>query len=293
MQAAAEMSTPSATPSWLEVSRGMQPLIVSMPHAGIVLPAALQPRPVSSWLATVDTDWYIPRLYDFVSALGATVIRTSISRTVIDVNRDPEGQSLYPGQATTDLCPLTTFDGLPLYADAAGPDPVQVAQRRAEYFDPYHAALAQEIARLRAQHERIVVYDAHSIRSRVARLFDGDLPHFNVGTYAGRSCGSALTRAVADACRRMSLDCVVDGRFKGGYITRHYGDPSRGVHAIQMELAMRSYLREPAAPINEACWPPEFDAARAAPLQVVLESVLRACLDFAASSDRSSSRRVS
>jgi N-formylglutamate deformylase len=194
---------------------------------------------------------------------------------VIDVNRDPSGASLYPGQATTGLCPETTFAGVPLYHPGSAPDAAETEARRVAYFDPYHTALAAEIARLRSHHAAIVIYDAHSILSRVPRLFDGELPQFNIGTFDGASCDVGLTAAVAAACDSESL--VINGRFKGGWITRRYGDPSGGVHAIQMELAMRGYLDENSA------WPPPWKAARAAPLQQTLHQIIAATLSFATS----------
>lgn len=258
---------------WLHVHRGVAPLIVAFPHTGIDL-AGLDHRFVSPWLARRDADWWIDRLYAFAAGLGATTVRTTIARSVIDVNRDPSGASLYPGQATTELCPTTTFDGDPLYAGPV-PDAAEIARRRAAWFDPYHAALADEIARLRARHARVVVYDAHSIRSRIPRLFDGVLPQFNIGTNDGVTCAPELTAAVSAAC---GDDRVVDGRFRGGWTTRHYGNPAAGIHAIQMELAMRGYMAEPEPP-DEANWPAPPDPVP--PIAPALRAVLSACLDFA------------
>ena len=235
------MSTSPATR--IEVHRGDAPSILSLPHAGTGIPAEIAPQLVSPWLATLDTDWYIRRLYDFATDLGATVIGTSITRAVIDVNRDPGGASLYPGQSTTDLCPVTTFDGDLLYRHGKGPEAAEIDFRRLRYFEPYHAALRAELERLRADHGTVVLYDAHSIRSRVPRLFDGNLPHLNLGTHSARSCSPDLTAAVESRCARLPFSRVTNGRFKGGYITRHYGRPDEGVHAIQMELACRSYLQ--------------------------------------------------
>jgi len=259
-------------PSWLTLERGEAPLIVSIPHAGIAIPGDLADAYVSIESAQADADFYVDRLYAFAHDLGATVISTSISRSVIDVNRDPSGASLYPGMTTTELCPTARFNGAPLYREGCAPDAEEVAQRRARYFDPYHAALAAEVARLAALHPRVVLYDAHSILSRVPRLFEGELPQFNVGTFDARSCARTLTEHVVAACAEGSS--VVDGRFKGGWITRHYGAPANGVHAIQMELAMRCYLDE------DGPWPPAWNDARAAPMQVVLRNVLGACLAF-------------
>ena len=261
--------------AFVHLHRGDAPLIVAMPHTGTDL-AGLDGQFFSPWRARRDADWHIDKLYAFAADLGATIVRTAISRSVIDANRDPSGASLYPGQATTELCPTTTFDGEPLYADAT-PDEAEIARRRAAFFDPYHAAIAAEIARLRARHARLVLYDAHSIRSRIPRLFDGELPQFNIGTNGDVTCDPALTAAVSATC---TADQVINGRFKGGWTTRHYGQPANGVHAIQMELAIRGYAPEPTAP-DETNWPPAFDPAYAAPLAATLRNVLNACLDFA------------
>lgn len=261
---------------WLDIHRGDAPLIVAFPHTGSDL-ADVEAAFVSPWRARRDADWWVDRLYGFARDLGATTVRTAISRSVIDVNRDPSGASLYPGQATTELCPMTTFDGEPLYA-GDGPDADEIARRRLRWFDPYHAALESEIARLRARHSRVILYDAHSIRSLIPRLFDGELPLFNIGTNGGTTCDTELTRAVASICAASGESMVVDGRFRGGWTTRHYGRPADGVHAIQMELAMRGYLTEPATP-DETNWPAPIDTDPAA--APVLRRVLAACLDFA------------
>jgi N-formylglutamate deformylase len=266
---------------WLEVTRGEAPLVVSMPHTGTVIHADIEERLASPWLARKDADWHVERLYDFAAGLGATVVRTRVSRTVIDVNRSPYYESLYPGHATTELCPTTTFDGEPLYRAGPEPRPEEVIVRRALYFDPYHAALSAELARLKGRHGRVVLYDCHSIRSVIPRLFAGELPHLNVGTNDGRSCDPALTAAVEAVCDASPFTRVTNGRFKGGYITRHHGRPAEGVHAIQMELAMRGYLREPVGAVSERDWPPEYDEALAAPMRDVLRHVLEACLAFA------------
>lgn len=263
------------------MTRGEAPLLVSVPHAGTDVPDEYHPRLRSLWLARKDADWWVDRLYGFATTLGATMVRTSISRTVIDVNRDPSGLSLYPGQATTELCPMTTFDGEPLWHDGVGPDAVEIGTRRERFFDPYHAALGAELARLRQRHRVVVLYDCHSIRSRVPRLFDGELPHFNIGTNDGTSAAAALADRVDAACTVPGFTRICNGRFKGGYITRHYGQPRDGVHAIQMELACRGYMDEPSGSVDEHSWPSDFDPARADPLRVVLETVLRACLDVA------------
>ncbi|MHB8530332.1 MAG: N-formylglutamate deformylase, partial [Caulobacteraceae bacterium] len=227
-----------------------------------------------------DADWWVDRLYDFAPDLGATVVRTALSRTVIDVNRDPSGHSLYPGAATTELCPTTTFDGEPLYHSGRAPNDEEIGRRRSLYFDPYHSALRGEIARLGAT-RAIVVYEAHSIRSIAPRLFDGSLPNFNIGTNSGASCDPALAAAIEGVCARTTFSRVTDGRFKGGWTTRHYGRPSEGVHAIQIELACRGYMGDPAGPLNAGNWPPPYDPGAAEPMRTALRSILESCIAFA------------
>jgi len=261
---------------WLHIHRGDVPLIIAFPHGGTGL-GGVEPRFVSPWLARRDADWWIAELYGFARELGATTIATEVSRSVIDVNRDPSGVSLYPGMATTELCPTTTFDGERLYR-AYDPEEDEIDWRRRTFFDPYHAALGAEIERLRAMHPRLVLYDAHSIRSRIPRLFEGELPQFNLGTNDGASCDGALQAALAQVCAGSGQSWIANGRFKGGWTTRHYGTPETGVHAVQMELAMRGYLDEPAVP-DEANWPPPLAAEPA--ILPTLRALIGACLTFA------------
>lgn len=269
-------------PDWLQIHRGDAPLIISFPHTGTELPDALAAQFVSPWLARRDADWWVHELYAFAQAMGATTIRSAVSRSVIDLNRDPSGTSLYPGQNTTGLCPLTTFDNQPLYRDGHGPDEAEIARRRDTWFAPYHDALAAEITRLRAVHGTVVVYDAHSIRSHIPHLFDGQLPQFNLGTNGDTTCDNALTDVVDNLCAMSGMSHVRNGRFKGGYITRHYSDIPGGVHTLQMELACRGYMHEPEA-VDEHSWPTPLDPDHAAPLRATLQQVLDACLDFATS----------
>jgi N-formylglutamate deformylase len=276
-------------PSWVQVTRGDEPLIVSIPHSGEQLVPEMERQVVSPWLARKDTDWHIEKLYDFVPEMGATLVRTPLSRSVIDVNRDPSGKSLYPGQQTTELCPTTTFDGEPLYRSGQELKKGEIARRKIAYFDPYHAALAGEIARLKARHPKIVLFDAHSIRSVIPRLFEGTLSDFNIGTNEGESCDTALTATVEAICDATGFFRVTNGRFKGGWITRHYGNPAIGVHAIQLELACRSYLHEPdedrwgSGPpkYERGTWPPSFDDEHAAPIREAVYRILLACIRFA------------
>ncbi|QPC86910.1 N-formylglutamate deformylase [Mesorhizobium sp. NBSH29] len=268
------------TTPWLKIHRGQAPLLVSLPHTGIDL-AGLEPRLTSQWLGQRDCDWWIDQLYDFAQDLGATIIHTAISRTVIDVNRDPSGVSLYPGQTTTTLCPLETFDGEALYRAGEEPDGDEIAARRETYFDPYHAALTAELHRLRAAHSKVVLYDCHSIRSVIPRLFEGTLPVFNLGTDSGKSAAPELQARVEKIMAASGESHISNGRFKGGFITRHHGDPAGGIHALQMELSNRGYMREPLGAVTPEIWPTQYDAAFAAPMRKTLTEILTTARDWA------------
>lgn len=268
--------------TWLTVRQNTAPLLVSLPHTGTDL-VDIESTVASPWLARKDCDWWIDKLYDFAEELGATVIHTAISRTVIDVNRDPSGASLYPGQTTTGLCPTETFDGEPIYKPGLEPSPSEIDRRRAAYFLPYHAAIEAEIRRLRGMHERIVLYDCHSIRSVLPRLFDGTLPVMNLGTNKGASCAPALQERVTGLMASSGFSHVVNGRFTGGWITRHHGQPENGVHALQMELSNRGYMREPEEPGRPDNWPVPYDPEFAAPMRAVLTDILENCIAWAKS----------
>jgi formiminoglutamase len=254
------------------------------------MPVEVETRLVSPWLARKDTDWWLDQLYALAAVVDITIVHTAISRTLIDVNRDPSGRSLYPGQATTELCPRTTFDGEPLYRNSEVPSEAEIERRKARWFVPYHDALSAELERLRGAHDRVVLYDGHSIRSSVPRLFDGILPHFNIGTNGGASCAPELTTAVEAVCDATSFSRVTNSRFRGGFITRHHGKPQAGVHAIQMELACRSYLPEPIGCVDETNWPPPFDGIYAGEMAAALGEVLAACVHFAISINREALR---
>ena len=226
------------------VTEGDSPVILGQPHGGTDVPGAILARlnPLGRKLA--DTDWHITRLYDRLLD-GASVVRATFHRYVIDANRDPGGDSLYPGQNTTTLCPTTDFDGKPIWQPGQAPDEDEAAARRAIYHTPYHAALAQQIERVKAIHGVAILFDCHSIRSKIPFLFEGRLPVFNIGTDNGRTCDAAVQNAVQEICSTAAgYDHVTNGRFRGGWTTRLYGRPETGVHAIQMELAQRAYMSE-------------------------------------------------
>lgn len=266
---------------WLHITRRDAPLILSIPHAGVDL-LDYEPRFVSPWLARRDADWHMPRLYAFAAELGATIVQTSLSRSIIDVNRDPSGASMYPGQATTELCPTTTFDGEPLYREGQAPDAGEIVERRETYWRPYHEALAAEIGRLRGKHPRVALYDCHSIRSVIPRLFEGELPLFNLGTNSGRACSAPLRERLEGLLADGGASHVVDGRFKGGWITRSFGRPDEGVEAVQMELGCRGYMQEPAV-VDETNWPTPFDEVRADVTRKTLRRVIEALREACAS----------
>ncbi|RKR02961.1 N-formylglutamate deformylase [Maricaulis maris] len=254
--------------------RGTSPLVVSMPHSGTALAPGLADRLSEPAGGLPDTDWHIPELYDFLDAMGATVIRANYSRYVIDLNRDPTGTSLYPGQATTDLVPTTLFDGTPIYKDGEAPHDAEIEQRRTEFYDPYHRALTETLMATRMEHGYALLWDAHSIASQVPRLFEGVLPDLNLGTNGGESCDRMIERwAVKAMMDHEEYASIVNGRFKGGFITRVFGRPSQNIHALQMELAQSAYMSE--AP------PWTLDTAKADQLRAALKDVMKAALDAA------------
>lgn len=251
--------------------QGTRPLLVSMPHVGTHIPPAIAARLTPEGREVHDTDWHLPLLYDFAVAMGASILQATHSRYVIDLNRSPDGTSLYPGQSVTGLCPVDTFDDTPLYADGEGPDEAEIAARREAIWQSYHDQLAAELARIKTRHGIAVLWDAHSIRSELPRFFQGRLPDFNLGTADGASCDPALAQHLLSIARSSPAHtAVLNGRFKGGYITRRYGQPGHDVHAVQLEMTQSSYMQEQ-MPFD---YLPDV-AARAQPtVRAMLEAVL-------------------
>lgn len=225
---------------------GGSPLVLSFPHVGTDLPDGVAAGLSDAGRALPDTDWHVDQLYDdMADDLDATVLTARWSRYVVDLNRDPSGASLYPGRTTTEICPASTFDGSPIHLPGRAPDPAEIARRITAYFEPYHTALDGALTRAVERHGFALLWDAHSIRSEIPRLFDGTLPELNVGTNDGRSCAPDLRQTAAILAKTASpYDYTVDGRFKGGWITRRYGRPAVHVHAVQLELAQRAYMDE-------------------------------------------------
>ena len=256
----------------VEVNRGDSPIVLGFPHTGTHVPRAIFERLNPRGQTLSDTDWHIHKLYDGLLP-GVTTVRATFHRYVVDANRDPSGASLYPGQNTTGLVPLTDFDGTPIWSNA--PDAAEIEARRQTNHAVYHAALEAEMQRVREQHGIAILYDCHSIRSVIPHLFQGILPDFNIGTNHGVTCATEIEAAVADRCAQAEgYSSVLNGRFKGGWTTRHYGRPSEGWHAIQMELAQSTHLDNE----NEG-W--GYDVEKAARLRPHLKIILETLADLA------------
>ncbi len=252
---------------------GSTPLLVSIPHVGTHVPDALARRMSEAARALPDTDWHLDRLYDFAPGLGAGVLLATHSRYVVDLNRPPDGSPLYPGAENTGVCPTALFDGAPVYREGEAPEPAEVEARIDRYWRPYHDKLAAELARLKRAFGVAALFEAHSIRSAVPRLFEGRLPDLNLGTGGGRCADAGLARHLLAVCEEApGYTRVLDGRFTGGHITRHYGRPGEGVHAVQLELAQITYMDED---------PPfAFDKGRAGALRPTLRRLLETFRDW-------------
>jgi N-formylglutamate deformylase len=226
--------------------QGSKPLLISMPHVGAHIPDALSRRMMPIAHSVPDTDWHLEQLYEFADELGASVLAATHSRYVVDLNRPPDNANLYPGQDTTGLCPIDTFAKQPLYRMGEEPDDTEIRHRVGTYWKPYHARLQEELARLKKQHGSALLWDAHSIASRVPRFFAGRLTDFNLGTAKGASCRPEIgAKMIEIAQAAPGYTSVLNGRFTGGYITRTYGRPAEGIDAVQLELSTITYMDEP------------------------------------------------
>ncbi len=260
-----------------DFSRGHLPLLVSMPHPGTFIPDAIARDLTAEARSVPDTDWHLARLYDFVGEMGASVLVATHSRYVIDLNRAPDSAPLYPGASNTELCPTALFSEAPIYLTGKAPGEEQIAERRQRVWEPYHACLDNELQRLRAKFGIALLFDAHSIRSLVPRFFAGRLPDLNLGTGDGASADPDLTSRLLMLCAKNGrYSSVLNGRFKGGYITRHYGRPAAGVHAVQLEIAQRTYMQEEI--------PYAFDEDAARQLRPLLKALLTTMLQFSETS---------
>lgn len=253
---------------------GKCPVIISVPHAGTDVPKDIFSRFTEPAKKLPDTDWYVDRLYGFAHALGAHMLIATNSRYVVDLNRASDNSLLYPGKFTTGICPTTTFDLTPIYRDGVAPDKKEIDERVATYWHPYQAKLRQLIDGLKATSPRVVLLDAHSIKSVMPSLFEGKLPDLSFGTADGASADKELTHSLAALASSSPYSSVLNGRFKGGYVTRYYGRPSEGVHAVQIELAQHNYMQE--------TLPYDYDDAKVAQLQVVLKQVVEKVISWTA-----------
>lgn len=255
------------------LKQGTQPLLISIPHAGTHIPADIAATMTPDARFVDDCDWHLEHLYGFAARLGASILVPLHARYVVDLNRPPDNKNLYPGQDTTGLVPIDTFDKVSLYPPNGLPDNDEIMRRRDHYWRPYHDALQGEIARMKREHGRVLVWEAHSIRSQVPRFFEGRLPDFNFGTANGASAAPGLAEALeARVIEHGGYTAVANGRFKGGYITRHYGAPQRSIHAIQLELAQNTYMQEER--------PYTYDATLSAKIEPLLTSLLAEALAF-------------
>ncbi len=256
------------------LSRGRVPLVVSMPHVGTSIPSEIEGTMTQAGRRRDDTDWHLERLYDWLDSLGASLVVANCSRYVVDLNRPPDGASMYPGQDNTPVCPVDTFDREPLYVPGSEPDAAQVRHRLERYWWPYHDALSAELARVRDEHGVAVLWDAHSVRSVVPRFFVGRLPDLNLGTVHGTSCGAGLGERLLEVAQADGRHTsVLNGRFVGGHVSRRHGRPDAGIHAVQLELSQRTYMEEKP--------PYTFDAGLADQIRPVLKTMLDAALQWA------------
>lgn len=261
------------TPAPYLLRRGSRPLLISMPHVGTHVPADIAGKLNDKGNTLADTDWHLPRLYAFAEAMDVSILIATHSRYVIDVNRPPDNQNLYPGQDTPGLCAPDDFDKEAVYRDGCLPDEAEILRRREQYWRPYHEALQGELDRLHALHPQIALWDAHSIRSVLPRFFEGKLPDLNLGSNGNRSCHPRLAERLLEIARTApDYSSILNGRFTGGYITRHYGQPEQGIHAIQLEMCQSIYMEE--------TLPFAYDESRAGKLQPLLQRMLESVLDF-------------
>ncbi|MFM2485654.1 N-formylglutamate deformylase [Celerinatantimonas yamalensis] len=253
-----------------EFEQGDSPLLISMPHVGTALSDEVAAKLTQEGAKLPDTDWHLPRLYEAVHSLRPSLIMANYSRYVVDLNRPSDDQPLYQGNSTG-VFPQTLFSGDPLFSQ-----PVSVAQQQwalRHIWQPYHQQIKAELARLKAKYGYALLFDAHSIRSQIPFLFEGKLPDLNLGTNQGQSCDQRLIEALTPVCQSSAYTWVVNGRFKGGYITRHFGQPEQQIHAVQLEMAQNVYMQEQL--------PFDYLPDQAAQIQPLLLALLRAYLEHA------------
>lgn len=255
-----------------ELHQGTKPLLLSLPHNGAEIPESILSKLKPFAHSAPDTDWFVDQLYAFAKALGASILKPRYSRYVIDLNRSPDDVSLYPGQNTTGLCPLKAFTGESIYLDGQQPDHNEIVHRRTQYWQPYHSALHAELVRIKQQHGKVLLWEGHSIQPELPFLFEGKLPDLNLGTASGASLPDEFLSKFTDILSQQSrYTWVSNGRFKGGYITRHYAKPDARMYAFQLELSQSAYMDHSFK---------HFDAEKAAPVQDLIKQLMRTGLDL-------------
>ena len=256
------------------LSEGNVPLLVNMPHLGTAIPTEIADRMTDIGRSSIDTDWHLDLLYNFLADLGAWTMAARHSRYVVDVNRHPDNVQLYANMSTPGLVPIETFHDEPLYLPDKESDADDIAERRERYWGPYHDALGDTLNRIRSAHGLAVLFDCHSIRSLVPRYSEERLPDLNVGTADLTTCAPELRNAVVESLQNDSgYSIAVDAIFKGGYIPRHYGRPSEGIHAFQLELSMATYMDEDR--------PPLFNEQKARRIRPILKGMVETVIEWA------------
>ena len=249
-------------------------MLISVPHAGTGLPAGMSQDLNQDARELPDTDWFVDRLYSFAAGLGAGMLIARTSRVVVDLNRPADDQPLYDAAQTslmTGVVPMQCFSGAAVYVPGKEPSETEIAARLEQYWHPYHRRLQAALHQICARHGHAVLLDAHSIRAEVPLLFDGVLPDLNLGSNGGRSAAADLLDYVAACLRGASWSVAVDGRFKGGFITRHYGQPVQRIHALQLEIAQHCYMHES---------PPAWEQQSAGALQQHLQQLVQLLIDW-------------
>lgn len=252
------------------------PILLSVPHCGTEFPQELKGQYKQHLInAPDDTDWFVNRLYDFAASMGITMIHSTFSRWVIDLNRDPESKPLYTdGRIITALCPSTTFAGESIYNDERKEvDQAEVKRRLGIYYAPYHDQLAKKIFELKNKFGKVLLWECHSIRKFVPTVHTEKFPDLILGSNDGKSAAPGIIETTLEHLGKSPFTLKHNHPFKGGYITRHFGNPSENAHALQLEMTKVNYMDD--SELN-------YDGARAEAVRKVLMKVfselIRKCL---------------
>ena len=248
-------------------SAGETPLLVSMPHSGLALTPQVQSGLTEKALTLPDTDWHVPEVYSFLGELGVGRISANYSRYVIDLNRPLDDAPLYASK-TTGLFPSILFDESPVFKPACLPNKRHHQFCKENIWQPYHGKITEELECLKAKFGYAILFDAHSIAPETPMLFEGRLADFNFGNNNGEASSQKWLQAASGVVPDGTYSRVSNGRFKGGYITRSFGNPKKNIHAIQLELSQACYLKNQSHPYS-------IDSNKLANLQAVLKQVIK------------------